>query len=734
MSSSEKVYKIVGIDCASCAKTLENDLKSLSGVEDTRVNIANKKIYITYSHDLVSEEKLKKRIQKSGYSIFEEKVEESAKKRAAKSSSLLHLIVQQKAFYTTVLSGILLLIGVILRYAYNLEPAARALIICSALIGGIFIAKKAFFSILNLRLDINLLMIVAAIASIIIGEEIEGASIVFLFSVAELAEEVSIDRSRRSIEDLINYAPEIATMLVGESEQIVPAEEVPIGAKILVKAGDRIPLDGVVSAGTSSVNQASITGESMPVEKKVGEEVFAGTLVEDGILTIEVTKDYNNIFLRKIVELVENSDQRAPIERFVDTFAKYYTPIMFIVALITIFLPPAIMSGAYLDLLPIWVKRGLVILVISCPCAVVLSTPITIVAAISRSAKNGVLIKGGSFIESLSKTKVVAFDKTGTLTVGHPMVEKIIGSEDLSEKEILQICGSLELNSSHPIAKAIVEEMEKQKIKPLEIVDFKTIAGKGIKGLINGKDWLVGNMRLFQEEHIPIDDAMASEIALLQAENQTVVLIGNKEKVVGIISVRDQLKDHAIGLVQELRDLGIQKTIMLTGDNSKTAHIMAQQLNIDEVYAELLPDEKLNIINKLQDENENVVMLGDGINDAPALAHAEVGIALGAQGSDIALESADVALMTDSFDSLHYLISIGRKAMRIIKENIIFAILVKLVLFVLTYFGFIDLWMAVLIGDMGVSLLVIFNALLRARGKKMSHEYCETDNGEKCIT
>jgi len=620
----------------------------------------------------------------------------------------------------------------ILRYIYTQERAARGLIICSAIIGGIFIAKKAIYSVLNLRLDINLLMIIAAIASIIIREEVEGASIVFLFSIAEMAEQVSIDRSRRSIEDLITYAPEEANLLEGEKERIVPAEEVPIGARIIVKSGERIPLDGIVSSGTSYVNQASITGESMPVEKTKGDEVFAGTLVEDGILTIEVTKDYNNIFLRKIIELVENSDQRAPIERFVDTFAKYYTPIMFLVALITMFVPPLFGAGTYLELLPTWVGRGLVILVISCPCAVVLSTPITIMAAINRSAKNGVLIKGGTFIESLSRTEVVAFDKTGTLTVGHPMVEKIISNGTHSEEELLQICGSLEMNSTHPIAKTIVQKMQEQNISPLEVVDFKTIPGKGIRGKINGEDWFIGNMRFIQEQKIAISDDLASEFAMLQAENQTVILIGNKETVIGLISVRDKLKDHAVGLVRELRDLRIKKTIMLTGDNSKTAHIMAKQLDIDEVYAELLPDEKLEIINKLQEENEDVVMLGDGINDAPALAHAKVGIALGAQGSDIALESADVALMTDSFDSLHYLISLSRKAMRIVKENIIFAILVKLVLFVLTYFGFIELWMAVLIGDMGVSLLVIFNALLRARGKKMSHEYCEDDEGNQC--
>lgn len=731
MTNQKLTLKIIGIDCAGCAKNFEKKLLALNGMLDARVNIIFKRLYLEFDPGKLEFTKIEDFVKKSGYSVYEEIEDESTGKISDRKhkQSILRLLTKKKSFYTTIVAGLLLLIGGLLEFVIPLNLPertknipARVILIIATLIGGIFIFRKAFYSIRNLNIDINILMSVAAIAAIIIGEDIEAASIVFLFSIAEIAEEISIESARNSIERLIDYAPSTSTILTSDGEQIVQADEVEPRTKIIVKSGDRIPLDGIVVSGKSYVNQAPITGESWPALKTKDSTVYAGTLCEDGTLTIETTKRYEDIFLKKIVELVENSDQRAPIDRYIDTFAKYYTPIMFLIASLTLLIPPLVIPEAiFLD----WVKISLVILVISCPCAVVLSTPIAIVTAISKSARNGVLIKGGSYLEILSKTDVYAFDKTGTLTIGHPEVVDIITNESVKRDELLKICGSLEMNSKHPIAKAIREKMLEENIKPYDVSNFKTIAGMGIKGDINGQTWLAGNYRLIQENELKVNSELAAEIAIKQQERKSIVIISNSKEVFGIISVWDQLKPHAKGLVVELRELGIKKSIMLTGDNSKTAAEIARELTIDDYYAELLPDQKMDLIDNLYADYGHIAMIGDGINDAPALAHANVGIAMGASGSDIALESADIALMTDSFESLHYLITISRKVMRIIKENITIAIIIKLILFVLSYLGLIDLWMAVLIGDMGVSLFVIFNSILRVKGKKMTHTYCD---------
>jgi Cd2+/Zn2+-exporting ATPase len=724
MNVKKLQYKIIGLDCAGCAKGLEEKLSKLKGIEDIRINLAYKKIYITYTPD-ITEDEVVKQIKKSGYSVFHEI--ETEGRQAQKFGNLLF---KRMEFYTLITSVVLFTLGLFLEFLTEYNIATLVLLILSTIVGGVFIFRKAFFSIRSLNLDINFLMTLAAIAALVLNpftpdenEAIEAASIVILFSIAELIESLTIERSKRTIEQLISFAPIEATLITKEGELIVPAKEVALGQQIIVKAGDRIPLDGIIIQGEAAINQAAITGESMPAVKKPGDEVFGGTLCENGTLTIEVTKTYENIFIRKIVELVESADQRAPIESFVNVFAKYYTPIMLLIASLTLFIPPLITGDPFID----WVYIALVIIVISCPCAVVLSTPVTIVTAINKSAKNGVLIKGGTYIEALSKTKVFAFDKTGTLTLGHPQVVEMVTSKDISQEDLLKISGSLEMESKHPIAKAIREEMHKEKIEAYKVDNLTTLVGIGLEGIIEGKKWTLGRYRIVADNNLLIDEVLSSKIAILQSEQKSIVLLADDQKVMGLIAVRDELKPHAVGFISELKLLKIDRTIMLTGDTSKTASVMSKELGIDEYYAELLPDQKMDLLDDLSEKYGHIAMLGDGINDAPALAHASVGIALGASGSDIAIESADIALMTDSFESLHYLVSISRRAMRIIIQNIVIAILVKVVLFVLAYFGLVELWMAVLIGDMGVSLFVIFNAVLRVRGKKMSHDYCEDD-------
>ncbi|MHA1739310.1 MAG: heavy metal translocating P-type ATPase [Candidatus Heimdallarchaeota archaeon] len=711
---------VEGIDCAGCAKSFANSLVSKEGIVDARYNIAYKKLYVDFNSEEISEEEIIDYIKFSGYSIMSE--EESADKSGMKRKSFWASLFSKKELYTTLTSILIFVVGLLLEYVFHTHYLAPYIVfIVATLVGGVFIFKKALFSLRKLNLDINILMSVAAIAALIIGEALEATSIVVLFSIAELAEALSVEQAKSSIERLIDYAPSEAIVLRNKKEILLQAKDVEINSIIRIKPGERIPLDGVIISGQSYINEAPITGESMPVMKKYNDEVFAGTLVEDGSLDVKVTKPYEEMFLKKIVALVESSDSRAPIESFVDTFAKYYTPIMFLVAILTAVIPPLVTGDPFM----LWIYRGLIILVISCPCAVVLSTPITIIAALNRAAKNGVLIKGGVYIETISKAKAFAFDKTGTLTLGEPQVDNIVPFGDISETELLKLCGSLEAKSNHPIAKALHLKLVEGNLDLYKVEDFNSIAGKGIEGKIKGEHWIIGNPRLMMEREITMSDDLASSLSHLQFERKTVIAIANSDEVVGLISISDKLKPHAKGIICELKALNIEKTIMLTGDNSKTAALIAEELGIDEFRAELLPDQKMDMIDELRNEFGKIVMIGDGINDAPALAAADVGIAMGVSGSDIALEAADIALMTDRLDAMHYLVTLSRRSMSIIIQNIVLAILIKVVLFVLSYMGFVTLWMAVLIGDMGVSLFVIFNAILRAKGKKMTHLFCD---------
>lgn len=720
---SSKINGNIEINCKSCAKSIEDQLGKMKGILEIDIDPIYNRFMILYNSVHVSRQEIITLLNRTGYSITFTGPSKDKSLFIEQKRSSADILWDKKEVYPLIISGILLIVGILLKYLFELPFPSEIVLIITTIIGAIFIFRKAFFSIINLRLNINVLMTIAAIAAIIIGESLEAALIVVLFSFAELLETLSIAKAKQSLENLMDYAPNEVTLVDGVTEQTMVAEKVPVGSTIKVRPGERIPLDGIIISGESFINEAPITGESIPVAKTVGAKVYAGTLNASGVLMLETTKPYDQIFLRRIIELVEEADQKAPIERFIDTFAKYYTPIMFLIAILTMIIPPLVTGQSFL----IWIYRALIVLVISCPCAVVLSTPITLVTALNHSAKNGVLIKGGSYIEQLSKTRVFAFDKTGTLTIGRPAVVDIITEENYSQERILRIAGSLESNSNHPIAQAIKKKMEELKIMTLSVENFQSFAGKGIEGEINEEYWWVGNLRLLGDLDLILNDRLGSELAILQSEQKTVILVGNKRKVIGLIAVSDKLRPHAKGVIHELKAQSIEKIWMITGDNSKIAGSIAKKLGIDEYRAEMLPDQKMQLIKKLDEEIDHVVMVGDGINDAPALALADVGIAMGAAGSDTAIESADVALMSDRLDALPYLMSLSQKVMKIVKQNIIFALLVKLILFALSYTGLISLWIAVLVGDMGVSLAVIFNALLRAKGQLMSHEYCDQE-------
>lgn len=603
-------------------------------------------------------------------------------------------------------SGALLSTGLLFELILKWETLALLLFIATAVISGYSIAKEAFTAlILERKFSINLLIVIAAVGSFFIGHGEEGVAVVFLFYIAEFLEEYAGRRARKSIESLMRLAPEVATVKRDGEEVGVPVGEIDINQILVVRPGEKIPLDGVVVNGISSVNQAPITGESVPVTKQVGDEVYAGTINNEGFMEIRVTKRVEETILSKIVKLVEEAQKiKSPTEKFIDRFARYYTPAVVLIALGVAVIPTFVFNLPFDE----WIYKALVLLVVSCPCALAISTPVSMVSGITSAARNGVLIKGSTFVEEISKVRVFAFDKTGTLTEGKLEVTDTIPLEQ-SEEHVLLKAASLEALSEHPIARAIVERAKNDGngVELESVEEFRAIAGKGISGKINGEVYYVGSRRLFKEMSADFPEEFIRD---LENQGKTVILVGNTDRVLGIIGVMDRIREEAFDTIAELKRRGI-KTVMITGDNERTARAIAERIGLDEYHAELLPQDKVNIIEKLSEEFERVAMVGDGVNDAPALARANVGIAMGSIGSDVSLENADIALMQDDLSKLVYLIDMSKKTLEIVRENVISSLLVKGSFAVLAFPGLITLWLAVAIGDMGLSLAVILNSL-----------------------
>jgi len=601
------------------------------------------------------------------------------------------------------LSAMLLSIGLIFEFLLGWRKPAEILFIITAVISGYDIAKEGLSSLIfQKKLSIDFLIMIVAIGSFLIGHEEEGVAVIFLFSVAEFLESYAGERARKSIASLMELAPEVATVKRDGEEVKVPVSDVNVDEIVVVRPGEKIPLDGVVIRGRSTVNQAPITGESMPVAREVGDEVYAGTINNEGFLEVRVTKRSDETMLSKIIKLVEEAQRmKSPTEKFIDRFSKYYTPSVIFLALCVAIIPTFILRQPFNE----WFYKALVLLVVSCPCALAISTPVAMVSAITSAAKNGVLIKGSAYVEEVNKVKVFAFDKTGTLTEGRLEVTDVM-SLGHSEEEVLRIAASLEAMSEHPIAKAIVERVDK-KMMLKDVKDFRAIAGKGVMGKINGETYYVGSRRLFDELSINYPERAAWK---LEEEGKTVILVGNRKEVIGLAAVMDKIRESAISTMAELKRMGI-KTVMITGDNERTAKAVAEKIGVTQYQAELLPEDKVKIIEDLKEKYGHVAMVGDGVNDAPALARANVGIAMGAIGSDVALENADVALMQDDLSKIPYLIELSKKTLEIVKENILASILIKGSFAILVFPGLVTLWMAVAIGDMGLSLAVIINAL-----------------------
>ncbi len=610
-----------------------------------------------------------------------------------------------------IISGCLLALGLVCEFLIDQRLFAQIIFLVVVILSGRGIIKRALISLFKKkRLDMNFLMSIAAFGAFMIGHGEEGAAVMFLFFVAETLEDYASDRAKRSINELLKLAPETAKVKKNGQETEIHVHDVEAGDIVVIRPGERIPLDGKIIKGSSSIDQAAITGESVPVDKKEDDEVFGGTINQEGYLEIKVTKKSEEGMLARIAKLIKEAEEKKSIaEAFIERFAAIYTPIVIVLAIGVAVIPTVFFGLPFSE----WVYRALVLLVVACPCALAISTPVSMVSAITSATKRGVLIKGSSYLEELNKVKVFAFDKTGTLTEGKLVVSDVVQLDNNSEQEILTLTASIEQNSEHPLGQAVVKRAQEKGLELIETSDFKAIAGKGITAVMNGKTYYVGARNLFKDVNISLPE---EKISRYESEGKTVVFLAEMNKLLGMVAVRDKIRESSSQLIKELKIIGIRSE-MITGDNKRTASAIAEEVGIDEYQSELLPEDKVRIIDQLMTKFGSVAMVGDGVNDAPSLAKASIGIAMGAMGSDVALETADIALMKDDLSKISYLIHLAKKTIKIIRQNVILSLSIKGSVAILALFGMINLWVAVAIGDMGLSLAVILNAMRLAKVK-----------------
>jgi len=612
---------------------------------------------------------------------------------------------KQKEVIAIVAAAAVFLVGVYLDIALFQHVLAQISFVAATLVAGYAVIKKGLLGVIRKhRLDMNLLMTVAAAGAFAIGHGEEGAAVMLLFRVAEFLEDYAGDRARQEVGSLLRLAPETTVVVREGREIVIHVHEVEIGDLVVVKPGEKIPLDGIITSGISSVNQAPLTGESKPVVKTVGDTAFAGTISEDGYLELRVTKRSDETILSRVAQLVgEAQRKKTPTEAFIDQFSRFYTPVVIAFAALIVALPVLLFGLPFSE----WFYRGLVLLVISCPCAMAISTPVSMISGLTAAAKRGILIKGGDVIEELKDVKVAIFDKTGTLTEGKLAVTDVISFDGVSERQVVQIAASLGVKSTHPAALAIAKKAEDDHLALLPIADFKSIAGKGMRGNFDGAEYYVGSYSLLSgvSSRIPYD-----VIDRLENQGKTLMLVGTHTRVIGIIALMDRIRDSSAATLRALTEHGI-KTVMLTGDNERAAAAIASELPLSECYAGLLPEDKVRHVDELATHYKSVAMIGDGVNDAPAMARSQVGIAMGVAGSAVAVETADVALMHDDLSKVTYLIDLSKKTMSVVRQNVTASILIKTIFAALAFPGIITLWLAVGIGDMGLSLAVILNAL-----------------------
>lgn len=726
---SEKIYTIQGMDCAGCARELEDGVGRLDGVERVQVDFTTSLMRLNGD---VPFEVLKTRVEALGKSIADQSAERPAPAVPRRGGIAGFWDYLQKSTETrlALAGGGLALVTLALSLIFTLPENITAVAYIVAMLLPLYpIARSGLNNLrINRAANINLLMTVAALGAIWIGEYLEGATVIFLFALGEALEGYTADRARDSIRGLMNLKPREAIRVLGDMQETVPVETLCVGDVIVVRPGDNIPMDGDVLSGSSSVNQAPITGESVPVDKSAGDGVFAGTINGTGALTIRVTHLAEDNTLSRIIHLVEQAQsERAPTQRLINRFAEVYTPAVMVLAALIAVVPPLLFGQPFYDTAEAhgWLYRALSMLVIACPCALVISTPVTIISAITAAARRGVLIKGGAHLEALGKVKAIAFDKTGTLTAGTPVVTSwrafacATGEPCADCDDVLALAASVELGISHPLAQAVVRQAQASGLAAHYAPAAAVVAeaGRGATGTVGGHAVALGSHRHFDQAY-PHEASVCARAWEAERDGQTVMLVAQDTAVRGMITLADSLRLESSDVVTALKGMGL-KTVMMTGDNQTVASAISRPLKLDMVYSDLLPQHKLRHLRDLMRDYGSVAMVGDGINDTPALAAATVGIAMGGAGSPQALETADVALMADDLRQLPYAIRLARFARRLIMENVALSFGIKALFLVLAFFGFTSLWVAIL-ADVGMSLLVTLNGMRPLRFEKQT--------------
>ncbi|MBM4142786.1 MAG: heavy metal translocating P-type ATPase [Lentisphaerae bacterium] len=714
---TENTYGIRGLDCAEEVNALRKTVGRLEGVRDLRFDLLNGRMTVRFDEGRVSDAAIRRAVARAGLRTASAR-EPSAAESRRRTAHLLAcgaggaLAAAGLAWHALLHRGLLhALAGSCGAGAQAFPRPSIALYVASVIAGGWFIAPKAWAALRSRRADMNLLMTVAVAGAMAIGEWFEAAAVTFLFALSLVLESWSAERARHAVRALMDLSPATARYICPKCGDLMekPVADVPPGATVLVRPGERVPLDGVVTAGRTTINEAPITGESVPVAKREGDRVFAGTINDHAAFEFAATRSAHDTTLARIIRMVTEAQvRRARTEQWVETFARYYTPAVMGVALAVAVLPPLVAGGWGR-----WFYQALVILVIACPCALVISTPVTIVAGLASAARAGVLIKGGAFLEAAARLRCVALDKTGTVTHGAFEVQSVLPFNGHTREEVLARAAALESESGHPVARAIVRAADRGAIAFKAAGGVRDLKGKGAEAAIGGKDYWIGSHRLMHEKGAETPEIHDRALRIEDAAH-TLVALGSLEHVCGLIAVADGIRENAAGAVRALRNLGIEHVVMLTGDNRATAEAVSRAAGITEFRAELLPEEKARAVEELTSRYGRVAMIGDGVNDAPAMAASSLAIAMGAAGSDAAIETADIALMTDDLARIPWLVRHARRALAVVRQNIAVALGFKALFMALAAAGLATLWMAIA-ADMGASLLVIANGLRMLR-------------------
>lgn len=704
MNQEKITIRVANLDCEHDAANIERGLEDFAGLVGLKVYPKSAKIDLTYNPEQTNPNALTQKLDTLGFPP-PKGMEMAEQVKPWKNLKVL----------TSVVSGILLLAGWLIGLAGAPAVISTVMFIAAILIGGYYFGREAIEELIfERKVGIELLMMVAAVVASAMGELLEGAMLVFLFSISEAAEGYTEEKTRAVIKALMKLAPKVALVRRDSREREIPVEELVVGDVFIVKSGQSMVTDGEVLVGSSSVNQAPVTGESVPVEKQLGDPVFAGSINGEGALEVRATKTFADNTIARIITMVEEAqEKKGKSQRFIERFGARYSPIVLLIGILIAIVPPLFFSADWVT----WITRATVFIVAAAPCALVISIPITLVASLGTGARNGVLIKGGVYVEELAKVKVIAMDKTGTLTRGEPEVTDVVLFRQnphplmKSQQEFLAVAAGIERRSGHPLAQAIIRHIETQGVQPAELADFRSLTGAGASARLDGRTVYVGSPDLFHSKlGISLESAWEG-INHLQSEGKTVVVVGDDQAPWGMIAIRDNIRPNAQKAIDAMHAAGAEKVVMLTGDNELTAQAIARELGIDEVYADLKPEDKAVKVRELTSRYGHVAMVGDGVNDAPALAEATVGIAMGAAGTDVALETADVALMADDLEKLAYALRLAKRNQSVVNQNLVLSAIVIGGLVIGAVFGWFSLPVAVLAHE--ISEFVVIGSGLR---------------------